>query len=224
MHLFGLLLYDDLGVTPLRFSCYLRAIIILLGMKFISRYYFRLSFYLTGVLVCIYFGLAAFGGKPDLQYTCTASSGHILTFLCASYRSLYLLSSLCLVRLCDVLFLVTANIIPTCYSISKSYLLQCYKTHIFQNAYIFSSKLATRISQGLNVTHLSVLVLCKLNSGSLAQDMYLLEGIGLIFNGRIKGHFKIGLLVKCWVEKQNIRYCTLKPLKGGLRSLKRGDI
>jgi hypothetical protein len=160
----------------------------LLGMKFISRYYFRLSFYLTGVLVCIYFGLAAFGGKPDLQYTCTASSGHILTFLCASYRSLYLLSSLCLVRLCDVLFLVTANIIPTCYSISKSYLLQCYKTHIFQNAYIFSSKLATRISQGLNVTHLSVLVLCKLNSGSLAQDMYLLEGIGLIFNGRIKGH------------------------------------
>ena len=157
-------------------------------MKFISRYYFRLSFYLTGVLVCIYFGLAAFGGKPDLQYTCTASSGHILTFLCASYRSLYLLSSLCLVRLCDVLFLVTANIIPTCYSISKSYLLQCYKTHIFQNAYIFSSKLATRISQGLNVTHLSVLVLCKLNSGSLAQDMYLLEGIGLIFNGRIKGH------------------------------------
>ena len=147
-----------------------------------------MSFYLTGVLVCIYFGLAAFGGKPDLQYTCTASSGHILTFLCASYRSLYLLSSLCLVRLCDVLFLVTANIIPTCYSISKSYLLQCYKTHIFQNAYIFSSKLATRISQGLNVTHLSVLVLCKLNSGSLAQDMYLLEGIGLIFNGRIKGH------------------------------------
>ena len=157
-------------------------------MKFISRYYCRLSFYLTGVLVCIYFGLAAFGGKPDLQYTCTASSGHILTFLCASYRSLYLLSSLCLVRLCDVLFLVTSNIIPTCYSISKSYLLQCYKTHIFQNAYIFSSKLATRISQGLNVTHLSVLVLCKLNSGSLAQDMYLLEGIGLIFNGRIKGH------------------------------------
>ena len=105
----------------------------LLGMKFISRYYFRLSFYLTGVLVCIYFGLAAFGGKPDLQYTCTASSGHILTFLCASYRSLYLLSSLCLVRLCDVLFLVTANIIPTCYSISKSYLLQCYKTFSNQN-------------------------------------------------------------------------------------------
>ena len=126
---------------------------------FLEKYYCRLSFYLTGVLVCIYFGLAAFG--PDLQYTCTANIyqakakiGHILTFLCASYRSLYLLSSLSLVRLCDVLFLVTANIIPTCYSISKSYLLQCYKTHIFQNAYIFSSKLATRISQGLNVTHL----------------------------------------------------------------------
>ena len=54
---------------------------ILLGMKFISRYYFRLSFYLTGVLVCIYFGLAAFGGKPDLQYTCTASHGHDMYFM-----------------------------------------------------------------------------------------------------------------------------------------------
>jgi hypothetical protein len=86
--------------------------------------------------------------------------GPNLTFLCVCYRSLYLLSSLSLVRLCDVLFLVTANIITLCRS--KSLRLQCYKTHIFQNAFIFSSKLATRISQGLNVTHLSNVVLCKI--------------------------------------------------------------
>ncbi len=113
--------------------------------------------------------------------------GPNLTFLCVCYRSLYLLSSLSLVRLCDVLFLVTANIITLCRS--KSLRLQCYKTHIFQNAFIFSSKLATRISQGLNVTHLSNVVLCKIFL--ISQDKYLLNepvGIGLIFNGRIKGH------------------------------------
>lgn len=124
--------------------------------------------------------------------------GPNLTFLCVCYRSLYLLSSLSRVRLCDVLFLVTANIITLCRS--KSLRLQCYKTHIFQNAFIFSSKLATRISQGLNVTHLSNVVLCKIFL--ISQDKYLLlepfvapscaiglwyAAIGLIFNGRIKG-------------------------------------
>ena len=140
------------------------------------------------------------GVKPVISHVngigCSSSltNGMVnLTFLCASYRSLYLLSSLSLVRLCDVLFLVTANIIPTCVQLEKSYLLQCYKTHIFQNAYIFSSKLATRIMQGNNVTYLSVLVCSKIFLISHARDILSGAaplGIGLIFNGRIKGHMK----------------------------------
>ena len=130
---------------------------------------------------------------------------YALTFLCASYRSLYLLSSLKAVRLCDVLFLVTAKIIPTCVQLEKSYLLQCYKTHIFRNAYIFSSLLATRIMQGLNVTHLSVLVCSKIfiktqdiNSAALCVISALkgIVGLGLIFNGRIKGHMKTRFVPK----------------------------
>ena len=123
---------------------------------------------------------------------------YALTFLCASYRSLYLLSSLKAVRLCDVLFLVTAKIIPTCVQLEKSYLLQCYKTHIFRNAYIFSSLLATRIMQGLNVTHLlSVLTAVgyvnRVNSAALCV---IIVGLGLIFNGRIKGHMKTRFVPK----------------------------
>ena len=128
---------------------------------------------------------------------------YALTFLCASYRSLYLLSSLSLVRLCDVLFLVTAKIIPTCVQLEKSYLLQCYKTHILRNAYIFSSLLATRIMQGLNVTHLSVLVCSKIfiktqdiNSAALFSALKGIVGLGLIFNGRIKGHMKTRFVPK----------------------------
>ena len=52
--------------------------------------------------------------------------------------------------------------------------------------YIFASKLATSIHQGLNVTHLSVLVCCNI----LHQYQYTFSrpfGIGLIYNGRIKG-------------------------------------
>jgi len=110
-----------------------------------------------------------------------------LTFLCASYGSLYLLSSLSLVRLCGVLFLVATSIIPICVQLEKSYLLQCYKTRIFQNAYIFSSELATGIMQGLNVTYLSALVCSKISL--ISQDILSAPlGIGLIFSGRIKGH------------------------------------
>jgi hypothetical protein len=99
------------------------------------------------------------GVKPEVE--CHVN-GINLRFLCASYRSLYQLSSLSLVRLCDVLFLVTAKIIPT--SSRKSYLLQSYCTHHFQNPYIFASYIALRIMQGLNLTHLVFIVCSKMKS------------------------------------------------------------
>ena len=128
---------------------------------------------------------------PLLKATLQCQISVNLTFLCATYRSLYLSSSLSLVRLCDLLFVLRAKIIPTCVQLEKSYLLQCYKTHIFRNAYIFSSLLATRIMQGLNVTHLLSVLVCK-NSAAFC----VIVGLGLIFNGRIKGHMKTRFVPK----------------------------
>ena len=117
------------------------------------------------------------------QYLCWINNRHVhFTFILASYRSFYQFSSLALVRFSNVLFLVKGWIIQTSVLLVKSYLLQCYKTHIWQNAYIFASKLATSIHQGLNVTHLSVLVCCNI----LKTHQYIIFGIGLIYNGRIK--------------------------------------
>ena len=79
--------------------------------------------------------------------------------------------------------------IQTCVQLEKSYLLQCYKTHIWSNAYIFASNLATRIIQGLNVTHLSVLVCRKIKKQNFNFMCFSPIGICLIFNGRINGHF-----------------------------------
>ena len=129
--------------------------------------------------------------KPDVYVSSTNAHTTIhIRFLCASYRSLYFLSSLSLVRLCDVLFLVTASIIPT--SLHKSYLLQCYCTHHFQNPYIFSSNLARRIIEGLNLKHLIYIVCSKMR--------FVIEcapnGIGLILAGRIKGHTKTRFVPK----------------------------
>lgn len=128
------------------------------------------------------------------QYLCWINNRHVhLTFIFASYRSFYQFSSLALVRFSNVLFLVKGWIIQTSVLLVKSYLLQCYKTHIWQNAYIFASKLATSIHQGLNVTHLSVLVCCNILhlSEAVIYNMNIIPfGIGLIYNGRIKGgHF-----------------------------------
>jgi len=76
---------------------------------------------------------------------------------------------------------MATNMIQTCVQLEKSYLLQCYKTHIWANAYIFASELATWVVQGLNVTYLSALVLSKISNLYIAP-----LGIGLIFTGRVK--------------------------------------
>jgi hypothetical protein len=135
------------------------------------------------------------GVKPEVE--CHVN-GINLRFLCASYRSLYQLSSLSLVRLCDVLFLVTAKIIPT--SSRKSYLLQSYCTHHFQNPYIFASYIALRIMQGLNLTHLVFIVCSKMRLviSYKIEFAFAPNGIGLILAGRMKSivHMKTRFVPK----------------------------
>ena len=81
-----------------------------------------------------------------------------LRFVCATYRSLYLLSSESYVTLCDVLFLLTQNTCASSLVFQKSYLLQCYKTLIFANGLVCTLVLGGGIHKGLNVTHLIHLV------------------------------------------------------------------
>ena len=136
---------------------------------------------------------------PLLKATLKSIISVNLTFLCATYRSLYLSSSLSLVRLCDLLFVLIAKIIPTCVQLEKSYLLQSYNTHIFCNAYIFSSKFQERIMEGLNVTHLIHLVSSKMRLLLISFDIESApDAVGLILGGRIKGHIR-----NRWVAKMN---------------------
>ena len=140
------------------------------------------------------FGLAS----KSFYHSHYLANAKYLTFLCGSYRSLYLLSSLSLLRLCDVLFLVTAFIIASPVQLEKSYLMGCYKTHIFQNAYIFSSKLVCGIIWGLNLTQHQC-VLSEYHLRFLISFDFILSaysGIGLILAGRIKGHMKTRLVPK----------------------------
>jgi hypothetical protein len=79
--------------------------------------------------------------------------------------------------------------------LNNKYFLQCYCTHHLQNPYIFSSKLARRIIEGLNLTHLIFIVCSK-----LSKMRFVIEcapnGIGLILAGRIKGHMKTRFVPK----------------------------
>ena len=146
-----------------------------------SRYYSVRSFYLT---LLFEFEASIRGVKADLQCHLNHHPIYVnLTFVCVTYRSLYLLSALSLVSLCDLLFLIPAFIVPTCHLKEKSYLLQSYKTDLFQNAYIFSSKFAARIMRGLNVTHLIHLVLRKMRYFILQRNMC--DGVTILINGRI---------------------------------------
>lgn len=143
------------------------------------------GFYLSGVILCIHNGWSksSFTSSGGLSY---------LTFLCATYRSLFITSGLSLFRLCGILFIKSDEYIPPSVSLEKSYLLESYKTHNIQNAYIFSSKFQERIISGLNVTHLIHLVSSNLRLvlKSVFDISYHPSGLGLIFLGRIKGHIR----------------------------------
>ena len=107
------------------------------------------------------------------------------TVMSATPRSLYLYSSFQLLRLTGALFTGRAAIIPTCVQLDLSYFLQSYKTHIFRNAYIFSSKLASTIYQGFNVPHLIHLFITKIKYHHAPNN-----AIAVKIAGWIKGHMK----------------------------------
>ena len=148
-------------------------------VPFVSRNYSVRSFYLTGVLLS---RLSSFRGiKADVS----VSNSVNVRFLCANYGSLYLLSSLSLVRLCGLLFLSASKIMPLCEGVEKSFLLQCYKVRYFQNAYILASELAGGLMQGLNVTYLIYLVTNKMRYLA-SQDKRCPSGMAIILKGRVK--------------------------------------
>ena len=98
-----------------------------------------------------------------------------LRFVCASYRSLYLLSSQSYLSLADLLFVLSHNSCPSSLVFQKSYLLQSYKTLIFANALVCTLVVSLAIHKGLNLTHLIHLVCSNkrfhllINSGLVVQ-------------------------------------------------------
>ena len=107
------------------------------------------------------------------------------TVMSATPRSLYLYSSFQLLRLTGAFFTGISAIIPTCVQLDLSYFWQSYKTHIFRNAYLFSSKLASTLNQGFNVPHLIHLLLNKIKYHHAPNN-----AIAVKIAGWIKGHMK----------------------------------
>ena len=134
--------------------------------------------------------------------------GLMLTFLCARTRSLYLYSSWFLVHNFGVLFLLTASQMLASIQLEKSYFLQSYKTDIFQNAYIFSSKLAGTILRGLNVTHLIHLMLSKIINSDSLKCGPIGVSTSLILAGRIKGHMKTRFVPKLTIFPTCFSVCN----------------
>ena len=75
-----------------------------------------------------------------------------LTFSCATYRSLYLLSSESDLTLLYVLFQLSDKTSPSSHLLPKSYLFECLHPRIFANAHLISKVVSVVVQQGLNVT------------------------------------------------------------------------
>jgi hypothetical protein len=75
-----------------------------------------------------------------------------LTFSCATYRSLYLLSSESDLTLLYVLFQLSDKTSPSSQLLPKSYLFECLHPPIFANAFLISKVVSVVYQEGLNVT------------------------------------------------------------------------
>ena len=75
-----------------------------------------------------------------------------LTFSCATYRSLYLLSSQSDLTLLYVLFQLSDKTSPSSQLLPKSYLFECLHPPIFANAFLISKVVSVVVQEGLNVT------------------------------------------------------------------------
>ena len=104
------------------------------------------SFYATTALVAHQLLIA---NKLDLFIT---SSYMNLTFSCATYRSLYLLSSESDLTLLYVLFQLSDKTSPSSQLLPKSYLFECLHPPIFANAFLISKVVSSVYQEGLNVT------------------------------------------------------------------------
>ena len=75
-----------------------------------------------------------------------------LSFSCATYRSLYLLSSESDLTLLYVLFQLSDKTSPSSQLLPKSYLFECLHPPIFANAFLISKVVSVVYQEGLNVT------------------------------------------------------------------------
>ena len=152
-------------------ACLIRGLFEIVFLK--RRYDSVRSYYLLTILI-----FAQSGGFQALIQC--QQSYVILTFVCVTYCSLFIHSSLSLVSLCYILFHTPSFIISVC---NLNWMqIQSVKTDLFLNAYILSSKLAAGIQQGLNVIHLINLANAKM---SHMNRCVLLAGSSVIINGRI---------------------------------------
>ena len=156
-------------------ACLIRGLFEILFLK--RRYDSVTSYYLLTILIFAW-GTQSGGFQALIQ---SQQSYVIFTFVCVTVCSLYIISSLNLVSLCVILFLVPSFIIPVC---NLNWMLQSSLTDLFLNAYILSSKLAAGIMQGLNVIHLIHLANAKMRYFIVNRCM-LLAGCSVIINGRI---------------------------------------
>ena len=94
-------------------------------------------------------------------------------FVCATYSSIYLLSSQYYVTLCEVLFLqVFFSCSNSLLSMHRycDFVLQSYKINVFTNALLCTLLLSVSIHQGLNVTYLMNLIQVRCNSSTNKQN------------------------------------------------------
>ena len=133
---------------------------------------------------------------PSHWDTCTkpiisvSNQLYSIAFFNASYGSVWLLSSLSLVRFSCAALIIASLITATNSTLSghQSLFIKCYKIHLFCQAIGITSLIVSAISRGLNVKYITDLLLSKIFYVITHSLIYGIGCVSLILNGRIKGY------------------------------------
>ena len=155
-------------------------------IPFGTRHHSLRTFYMfRGSLTCSFLRADPILKSSTIYVERNINNNITFKLVSSSYGSLYMSSSMSLIRLLGAMFFLSGSVVPIAsFQLSKAISIQTYKTRLFQNAYLLSSEIKQGISKGLNVTYLIQLLL---NLSISTNIQHAPSGIGIMLSGRIQG-------------------------------------
>jgi len=99
--------------------------------------------------------------------------------------SIYVYSSVQILRYTGVMYLLATKIMPANQLFSRSINLYVHRSNLYKNAHMLSNELGTLLKNGINMTYVTSLISDKIK---YIQFNCTPQGLGIVISGQLKGY------------------------------------